>query len=85
VALIAMHMGIFLMMTIMFSWQMLAVGLLLVCSPFAPDRVTTGEVLRQLPVIGDIWWWMQRARSRKRSAPKPPPQVWDEPEAQRLT
>src|SRR5205814_2033584 len=37
--LILMHLGIYFTMSIMFSWQCLLVGLLLVCSPLAPPRV----------------------------------------------
>ena len=54
VALILFHLGIYLTLTIMFSWEILLVGLLLVCSPFAPAKAGWGELAAQLPVWGDL-------------------------------
>jgi Ni/Fe-hydrogenase subunit HybB-like protein len=73
VALIGMHLSIYFATTIMFSWQMLVVGLLLASSPFAPERTRPLTMLRALPVIGDLyaWWHLKspRPRQRKESVP----------------
>jgi len=45
VLLILMHVGIYLTLAIMFSWQLFLVGILLVCSPFAPQsRASTNRL-----------------------------------------
>jgi hypothetical protein len=52
--LILMHLGIYFVMGILFSWQILLVGLMLVASPFAPQELRPREVLLQLPLVGDL-------------------------------
>lgn len=66
VALIGMHLAIYFTMTILFSWQMLLVGTLLLCSPFVPAQTPTlREIIRQLPIVGDT---LRLIRARRASA-----------------
>jgi hypothetical protein len=64
VALIGFQLAIFFTLTIMFSWEILLVGLLLVASPFAPPTSRWREVLMQLPVLGDVRSAWRRRRMR---------------------
>lgn len=64
ISLILMHLGAYLFMDIMFSWQMILLGLLLVCSPFAPARSCWRETILSLPVFGDAWAFAGRFRGR---------------------
>jgi hypothetical protein len=77
--LILMQLGIYFTMSIMFSWQCLLLGLLLVCSPLAPPRLRLAKALRALPLFGDAWGWSRRLRLRDRR-PRLPLEVDDEPE-----
>ena len=66
--LILFHVASYLLMTIMFSWQCLILGLMLVCSPFSnstPGRSMVGSVVRAFPVIGDASCWYRRWQARK--------------------
>jgi hypothetical protein len=61
--LILFHVGTQLAMGFTFRHSVLLLGLLLVCSPWAPDRVGVGEVVRDLPgVRGVIALWQRRRR-----------------------
>lgn len=51
VALIAFHFGTQLAMGFTFGPNIVLVGLLLVCSPFAPDRVNVKKAILDLPVL----------------------------------
>jgi hypothetical protein len=51
VALIAFHFGTQLAMGFTFGPNIVLVGLLLVCSPFAPDRVKIKEAILDLPIL----------------------------------
>jgi uncharacterized membrane protein YjjB (DUF3815 family) len=73
VTLILMHMSIFFVMAIMFSWQILLVGLLLVCSPFAPERTAWREVVGLLPVVGDVMRWARGKRIKRVEADEKAP------------
>jgi hypothetical protein len=77
--LIMMHLGIYFTMSIMFSWQCLLLGLLLVCSPLAPPRLRLAEAVRALPVFGDALRWSRKLRLRA-LRPRVPLDVDDEPE-----
>jgi hypothetical protein len=69
VALICFHVGIYLTLTILFSWQMLLVGIMLLCSPFAPARASVRQVLMQLPLLGDaVAMLRRRGRRTQRSS-----------------
>ncbi len=63
-SLILFHVGIYFTLSIMFSWQVLLIGLLLVCSPWRqPDR----SALASLPVVGDALALRRRLRSLGRA------------------
>jgi hypothetical protein len=53
-SLIMMHLGVYLFLTILFSAQILLLGLLLLASPFAPRDNALREVIDQLPLLGDL-------------------------------
>ena len=63
--LIGMHLGIFFFMTILFSPQILMLGLMFIASPFSPTRFSLREAMLQLPLCGDI---AARIRHRQRCA-----------------
>ena len=65
-AVILMQIGIYFTLTIMFTWHILVVALMIVCSPFAPPRTSLAEVVRQLPLIGDALAWRERHLRRRR-------------------
>ena len=68
IALILFHTGILFALTILFSWQVLLVGILLLCSPFAPQRTSPVRILLNLPLIGDLLslvWRKPKAPSSK--------------------
>jgi hypothetical protein len=62
--LILMHLGIYFVMTILFSQQILILALLLVASPFGPPSFTPRAALAQLPLLGDLRSWVERRRAR---------------------
>jgi hypothetical protein len=61
-ALIMMHLGTYFVLTILFSVQILLLGLLLLASPFTPRGNSVREVVDQLPLLGDL----RRLRPGKR-------------------
>jgi hypothetical protein len=79
-----MHLGIYFTMTIMFSWQCLLVGLLLICSPLAPPRMQLREMVLALPVFGDAIRWTARFRLRDRRPLAEPRPVFDDDESEAL-
>jgi len=68
VCLISIHLGICFTLSILFSWHMLLVGLLLICSPAAPLNATWWQVAGSLPVWGDVMAWAGRIRGRRAAA-----------------
>ena len=77
IALVGLHLGIYFAMTIMFSLHMIAVGLVLLCSPFGAGA-TAREIVLSLPIVGDlIARWTRGAgesiRSRRRPSHVEPP------------
>lgn len=70
-ALIAMHLGVFAALAILFQWQILLVGLLLVGSPFAPERGSAIGALRELPLFGDAYAWLRRRGLRRGGLGRP--------------
>lgn len=52
VALIAMHLGVGLVLNLFFSPSIFVVGVLLLVSPFAPERQGWRRTVRDLPLIG---------------------------------
>jgi hypothetical protein len=75
VAMICVHLGIYFTLTIMFSWQIMLVGLLLVCTPTAPQRISLRQMVWQLPLLGDLLSWSAIAGRalRRRRLPTPLP------------
>lgn len=69
IGLIAMHLGIYFSMTILFSAQGALVALLFLCSPFSADRTDRG-VLCQLPVLGNLLRWRASRRPGVARAPR---------------
>jgi hypothetical protein len=63
VFLICFHIGIFLSMEILFSWQMLLVGILLVCSPFDRAQWTLRERIASLPLVAEALALARRIRN----------------------
>jgi hypothetical protein len=68
--LIAFHFGTQLVMGFTFAPNIVLVGLLLVCSPFAPDRVKVKETVLDLPIL----YFISRrvADVRRRRVRQPP-------------
>ena len=65
--LILIHIGIYLTMSVMFSWQIMLVGILFLCSPIAPNRVISlREIIFQFPIAGDALTWFTRRKSSAR-------------------
>jgi len=62
--LILMQIGIFFTLTIMFTWHILVVALIVMCSPFAPSTSSFHAVLRHFPIIGDAMAWRERRHAR---------------------
>lgn len=60
IGLILFHMGTWLLMEIPFLPSMVLVGLLFVCSPFAPASINWWVVLHQLPGLGSLVGWVAR-------------------------
>lgn len=58
--LILMQVGIYFTMTIMFTWHVMALALMIVCSPFAPPRTSLRDVVRYFPLVGDLLAWRER-------------------------
>jgi hypothetical protein len=70
VMLVLVHVVTYLILSIMFSWHLLLVGLMFVCSPFA-QQSRLSDVIRALPVIGDFIAWTATLRRYPRGAPRP--------------
>ena len=68
-ALIAFHFGTQLAMGFTFGPNIVLVGLLLVCSPFAPDRVKVKEAILDLPVL---YFLARRVGDLRRIRQRPP-------------
>lgn len=63
VMLVLMHVGIYFLTTIMFSWHLIAVGLLLICSPFE-RRTDLPAAIRDLPLFGDALTLIARLKPK---------------------
>jgi hypothetical protein len=70
---ILMQIGIFFTLTIMFTWHILIVALIIVCSPFAPQQAQLWAVVRQFPVIGDLLAWREHRAGRYQTRVEPGP------------
>lgn len=64
ISLAAFHFGVALVLNIGFHQHILLLGLLGVCSPFAPETTTLKALMLDLPVFGDIIRWLQTRHSR---------------------
>lgn len=53
------HIGTWLLMEIPFTGNMFLVGLFLILSPFAPIQTTWREFFYQLPVLGELVYWLK--------------------------
>ncbi len=68
-ALILFHLGTDLAMGFTFPENIVLIGLLLICSPFAPDHASAGEVVFDLPVVHLL---ARRFRALRSGLAKPP-------------
>jgi hypothetical protein len=61
IGLILMHLMIYFAMAIMFSWQILLVGLMVLTAPLAGNERVLGD-LSSLPLLGDLWHALRRSK-----------------------
>lgn len=58
--LIVFHFGTIVLLFVGFTPSMLLLGLLFIMSPFAPKEISWREVVRNLPLFGDLWTLSRR-------------------------
>ncbi|HEX8520772.1 MAG TPA: hypothetical protein VF669_00865 [Tepidisphaeraceae bacterium] len=63
VAVIIMHLSIFFVMNILFSWQILLIAILILPSPFAPTATSLRTTLLALPLLRPLFNLLQAKRS----------------------
>ncbi|HQY88341.1 MAG TPA: hypothetical protein PK402_06765 [Tepidisphaeraceae bacterium] len=65
--LILIHICIYFSLSVMFSWQIMLVGVLFLCSPIAPNRaVSLREIALKFPLVGDALAWLASRKSSPR-------------------
>lgn len=67
--LIAMHLCIYFVMTVLFSTQMLMLAIMFLASPFIPARVSMRDVVFQLPLLGDLLVLLRQRNQRAQVQP----------------
>jgi hypothetical protein len=72
-ALIAFHVGTWLLMEILFIQHVALLALFLVASPFTPDRMAWRDALADIPVIGPLANLLPRRRAGPALEPELPP------------
>lgn len=61
--LILFHLGTWFLMGILFQSNIMLIGLLYVCSPFAPRFMQWRTALINLPLFGDFFWLLKQLRA----------------------